>query len=419
MIHIIGGGPTGVTIAFYISKLGHEVHLWESKDTCGGSWWEPEDEIDMHAYRATFKDSWVNTMELFNDMKLEWDDYFKKTDLFTENINITLQKLSLCDYLAIIKVASKASFDTEWAKTISVRDAFENVTANAASLLNSMTHAIDGVDWSRMFLWEFIYTVNTTSLSKTYTQATSGRVMGLDMETVLRDSGVHLHFNHTLARVEYINESDWVAEFTNSTSIRSPEQLVLALDANSMTKFMGDNWGTIDVSDRLYSAMNILLEYDAKFETSTGTVSLLKSNEEMYANWLYVDSNILCVSYIPDDKNESEIVEYILKVLELPTPNCHKICWGYKWNGIKWDVTTASAVWSSDPLPIVGKCKNVSAVGMLSYRETAYASLEAAVEVGKRFVHLKFGGKKPLRSLRISSIILVILLLLLIFILIK
>ena len=419
MIHIIGGGPTGVTIAFYISNLGHEVHLWESKDTCGGSWWEPEDEIDMHSYRATFKDSWVNTMDLFNDMKLEWNDYFKKTDLFTENINTTLQKLSLCDYLAIIKVASKASFDTEWAKTISVRDAFENVSEGAASLLNSMTHAIDGVDWSRMFLWEFIYTVNTTSLSKTYTQGTSGRMMGLDMETVLRDSGVHLHFNHTLARVEYINESEWVAEFTNSTSIRSPDQLVLALDANSMTKFMGDNWGTIDVSDRLYSAMNILLEYDAKFETSTGTASLLKSNEEMYANWLYVDSNILCISYIPDDKNESEIVEYILKVLELPTPNCHKICWGYKWNGIKWDVTTASAVWSPDPLPIVGKCKNVSAVGMLSYRETTYASLEAAVEVGKRFVHLKFGGKKPLRSLRISSILLVILLLLLIFILIK
>ena len=62
-VDIIGAGPTGMTVAWLMSKT-HEVHVWELHDTCGGSWWEPGSNSegvvptpDLHAPRVVFKDA--------------------------------------------------------------------------------------------------------------------------------------------------------------------------------------------------------------------------------------------------------------------------------------------------------------------------------------------------------------------------
>jgi hypothetical protein len=54
---------------------------------------------------------------------------------------------------------------------------------------------------------------------------------------------------------------------------------------------------------------------------------------------------------------------------------------------------------------------------MMSHRHTPYASMEAAVEVGRRFCHGTFATRKPLRPLLLTDVLkLLIVFILLLFI---
>ena len=80
MINIIGAGPTGIAIAWELSKMNcFDIHLYDTKSSIGGSWWEPLDENrDLHSHRSVFK-SYVNTLQFFDEIGLNWDDVFEKS----------------------------------------------------------------------------------------------------------------------------------------------------------------------------------------------------------------------------------------------------------------------------------------------------------------------------------------------------
>ena len=35
---VVGSGPTGLSLTYYLAKAGHEVILFEKEDQLGGSW---------------------------------------------------------------------------------------------------------------------------------------------------------------------------------------------------------------------------------------------------------------------------------------------------------------------------------------------------------------------------------------------
>ena len=35
-ISVVGGGPSGLTCAYYLANLGHEVHVYEAESVAGG-----------------------------------------------------------------------------------------------------------------------------------------------------------------------------------------------------------------------------------------------------------------------------------------------------------------------------------------------------------------------------------------------
>jgi hypothetical protein len=54
---------------------------------------------------------------------------------------------------------------------------------------------------------------------------------------------------------------------------------------------------------------------------------------------------------------------------------------------------------------------------MMSDRRTPYASLEAAVEVGRQFAHENFGTPTPLETLKLSHIVILLLIIFVVLIL--
>ena len=160
-VDIIGAGPTGITVAWLMSKT-HEVHVWDIHDTCGGSWWEPPaptpEALSLHAPRVVFKDAFVNTNWLFDEMGLDWDKYFKPGAAVSESIEIFLKRFSAKDYFEFVKFLFLGFRDD--GRT--VKDHLEGkLTPGAERLVATLPIVMDGVDWSRMTAWEFIQSFNS------------------------------------------------------------------------------------------------------------------------------------------------------------------------------------------------------------------------------------------------------------------
>jgi cation diffusion facilitator CzcD-associated flavoprotein CzcO len=78
-IHIVGAGPTGLSLAWEILRTGdHDVTIYDRKISAGGSWWEPSVESrDLHAHRIVFDKAFINTQSLFSEMNIDWNEIFQ------------------------------------------------------------------------------------------------------------------------------------------------------------------------------------------------------------------------------------------------------------------------------------------------------------------------------------------------------
>ena len=85
-VHIVGAGPTGMSIAWELKKYtDHDVVVYDKKTSAGGSWWEPSiDTRDLHAHRIVFDRAFINTNNLFKEMGIT-RDLGEKVDTWSYN----------------------------------------------------------------------------------------------------------------------------------------------------------------------------------------------------------------------------------------------------------------------------------------------------------------------------------------------
>lgn len=393
MIHIVGAGPTGVTMAWDLARMGHEVHVWEKHDTCGGSWWEPDDPVpNLHASRVLFKNAFVNASSLFDEMGLDWKKYFVNNNVLMENVKLFWEKFSARDYFDFMKNFSKVMMDPERYKRMTLEEMYGG---EANDLIKELPVAMDGVDWTRMTAWEFFQSINTTLVSTTQTQRVSGREMGLDMEDVLRAVGVVFHFGQILKEVHYEKES-YQAVFESGRVI-GDGYLILAMDPWAAKKVVKTNWG-LDAHKKLskieYHCVNIVMKYDGNIPPNT--------RDTIYER--IRDGHVSCMFFNPPAVPPEKLVE-----MTGIKPEYWRLCWGSKWNGVSWEFEQSSGIYSPDPIPFWGECVWVALVGTMSPRSTPYASIESAVEVARHFVHSEFDGPSPKKPFTLIFVLIVFL----------
>lgn len=415
-VDIIGAGPTGVTIAWLMSRT-HEVHVWDLHDTCGGSWWEPGSNSegvdpsslvpvtsslspDLHAPRVVFKDAFVNTRWLFDQMGLDWDKYFKPGAAVSESIEIFLKRFSAKDYLEFAKFLILGFRDD--GRTI--KDHLEGkLSPGAERLVATLPIVMDGVDWSRMTAWEFIQSFNIVALSSSQTQKVSGRIMGQDFEKVLRKVGVKFHFNEKIVDIEK-------RIFESGKILNEKNLMILCLDPKNLKKLLRPNSEGVEILEKIeYGCVNVLLHYDERPKEINSYEEVADTKWNILPTWLYNDSNILsCVLVEPPNVPPEELLDGILNQLGLPFPKYYKFCWGSEWDGIKWVGHQSSGIYANPGMSYESEYQNTYICGMMSKRWTPYASIEAAIEVGRDFC-----GVPP--SKPITTILLIVLILLIIY----
>ena len=423
-IHIVGAGPTGLSLAWEIVRsTDHEVTVYERKTSCGGSWWEPDTEVrDIHAHRVLF-DQFVNAHSFLKEMDLQWDELFQKIspDFYT----YTLKNFEPKDYVAVVELFFRVMFTSEKYKSISLHDYFENKLSDGGKkIIEHLPINIDGVTWKHMSAFEFIKTADQLLFSTPYTQKVSGKIMNDAIEEKLLDAGVNFIFGSELQKIDY-RDDGYEASFSDGT-VLSNGMFFMCIDNSPALKLIGDNWGPLaekKIRSATYGSICVLLDYDGfvpageELETLAGTRwNILVSN----LPGTNTVSCVLCDLTKEILSSEPDVIKReVIHQLGLPPPADIRIGWGSEWTGEKWEFSQSSGVLGlNGQVPFFGKCPNVAMVGMMSYRDTAYSSIEAAVEVSRKLSHECFGTRRPIKKVTVSQVITITVVVLIVLILV-
>lgn len=424
-IHIVGAGPTGLSLAWEIVRsTDHEVTVYERKTSCGGSWWEPDTEVrDIHAHRVLF-DQFVNTRSFLKEMDLEWDELFQKIspDFYT----YTLKKFEPKDYAAVVELFFRVMFTPEKYKSISLHDYFENKLSDGGKkIIEHLPINIDGVTWKHMSTFEFIKTADQLLFSTPYTQKVSGKIMNDAIEEKLLDAGVNFIFGSELQKIDY-RDDGYEASFSDGT-VSSDGMFFMCIDNSPALKLIGDNWGPLaekKIRSATYGSICVLLDYDEFVRAGEELETLTTTKWNILVSNLPGTNTVSCVLCDLTKEiltSEPDVIKReVIHQLGLPPPREIRIGWGSEWTaGEKWEFSQSSGVLGlNGQVPFFGKCPNVAMVGMMSYRDTAYSSIEAAVEVSRKLSHECFGTRRPIKKVTVSQVITITVVVLIVLILV-
>ena len=408
-VHIVGAGPTGMSIAWELLHFTeHDVVLYDSKPSAGGSWWEPGVETrDLHAHRAVFKNAFVNTNSLFGEMGIDWNDMFTKEK--SSMYGTLFRSLGPQDYWALTSLSARVLAQPEVYKMKSLKEALGTMTKTGQRLMETLTFMIDGVSWETMTAYELVQSFNHVGLSSPETQKVSGKVMSDAMQGALVASGARFVFGTSLKDVDY-RDNGFKALFSDGTTSQDG-MLVLCIDHQAAVRLVKDNWGAVHdmLRESTYECINVLMDYDTPLEL-TNTLELgMQSEWTILPEMLEGGKTLSCVLCdLSEDVLTTKPEELKMRVLEqlgVPPPSKIRIGWGSDWDGTRWRFSQSSGVLSTrGQIPFYGRCPSVAMCGMMSDRHTPYASIEAATEVGRLFCHATFGTRPPLRPLLITDI---------------
>lgn len=423
-IHIIGAGPTGMSLAWEILRSGnHTITVYDRKSSAGGSWWEPEGEHrDLHAHRIVFDKAFVNTQSLFEEMDIEWNDIFEPVE--KDTYRFILKSLKLKDYGALTSLAVRVLSQPTKYKGVTLKDALGPLTESGQRVIQHLPLVMDGVTWDVMSAYEFVKSFDYVALSRQCTQKVSGKVMCDAMQKALEDRGVQFVFEKELRNVQY-GKDTYVAEFTDDSVIEDG-MLFLCLDNSPALKFLGDNWGSDaeqKVRDSTYGCINVLLDFDEPVQVGDDLEIIANTRLNLQPVVLADGKTISCVICNLTEKvltmPPEELRAMVLEELDVPLPKQIRFGWGAKWDGERWTFTQSSGVLSlHGQLPFFGECSRVAMCGMMSPRHTPYSSIEAGVEVSRALSHECFGTREPYHPLLITQIITITVMILIVLILI-
>ena len=420
-VHIIGAGPTGMSVAWEILRsTDHEVIIYDRKESAGGSWWEPKGpKRDLHAHRIVFDNAFVNTNSLFEEMGIEWDDMFQPAD--TRVYTTTFKYLKFKDYLTLASLAVRVLAQPDNYKGVSLKDALGDLSDSGEKLLKALPLIMDGVDWETMSAFEFVKSFDHVGMSKQYVQKVSGKVMSDKMQKALVEKGATFMFGRDLEKVHY-EKDGYEATFRNKTKIKDG-LLVLCIDNSKALQLVGENWGknTLKkIGPSTYGCINVLLDYDEPIRLpKTDLEYTMETEFSLQPVVLSDNKTISCVICNLTDEVLSTVPETlkseVIKQLGVPKPTSIRIAWGSYWKDGKWSFEQSSGVLSlHGQVPFYGESSKVALCGMMSERKTPYSSIEAAIEVGRSFCHETFETRKPLQPVLITHVLFILIVLFLI-----
>ena len=218
---IVGGGPTGLTLAWLLVKSGNTVILIEKEKELGGC--HRVQRVDglftEHGPRV-YSDAYINFIDLLKDMNLDFNELFTEYNFDISNIgNMTAKNFTKSELFAFVISFVYLIINSDFGKETSMEKFMRdyNFTDKSRDYIARLCRLTDGADVSKYTLFQFLQLINQQSLYKLYQpKLPNDRGLIFKWEKILRSKGVEFLLNTEVSLIE--NESNKIVDlFVKST----------------------------------------------------------------------------------------------------------------------------------------------------------------------------------------------------------
>ena len=424
-IHIIGSGPTGLSIAYELTKLKNvEIHMYDKDEGIGGTWLEDNNSNifrSYHSSRMVFKPCFVNTLDFFNQLKINWNDVFIKTK--DDTLKIILKLLPVVDWLTLVSCILEYLYKKEKSKMITVYIATRRLTNKGKKLINCLCLMMDGVTSGVMTMFEFTQNINHVVLSQSYTQKGNANVLLFSkIRTYLMNRNVKFNFNSKLDRFICYDSHSCNLFFENKKQIhiQFPDQLVICSDSISLYTILTKSTILLDYKNLIYGnyfAINLFLHLDTPLTTEYSELEFMYHSTFNQILTIVPNTNNCVLSCVICDI-QSCLHTHPIQLFELcylDIQNFFKLRINIKnywynqdsyWENDKWNFKkSASIITTKGPFPMFSSNHNsISFVGNFNDRSTPFTSIESSIELSRIYMDKKFPLTKNRRLINVYTL---------------
>lgn len=204
---IVGAGPTGLTIAWFLANNGYKVLVIEREDVIGGCHRviRVNGLFTEHSPRIYVGNA-NNFKFVLNDMGHNYDDIFTKSKFNFSGISIGIIKsLQLYELTIFIKEYMKFMVDSDYAKHISLETFLKdnNYTVETSNIIDAVARLTDGAGIDKYTLYEFFEIINQNMFYDIYQPKLPNDVglFKLWYESLINTNNVDFYLNSELVKI--------------------------------------------------------------------------------------------------------------------------------------------------------------------------------------------------------------------------
>jgi len=243
---IIGAGPTGLTLAYYLGKLGKKVLLIEKENTIGGTHRVKRVNgfFTEHGPRI-YINNYLMFMDMLNDMGTSFYDIFTEYNFgVVPIVKKTVGYFSFRE-MVILFITFITLNDSYRKKTMLEYTSENNFSKRAKWYIDRLCRLTDGAGIKRYTLHEFIQTINQNGLYGIY-QPKLPNDIGLFKiwEKNLKKYNVNILLNTEVSKFNIKNNNITNIVVNNKTILC--KNVILACPPGSFIKILPDAFGNID-----------------------------------------------------------------------------------------------------------------------------------------------------------------------------
>jgi len=170
---IVGGGPTGMTLAWLLEDKTRKILLIEDEESLGGCHrvHRVNGFFSEHGPRV-YSNSYLMLIALLKDMDIDFDDYFVeyKTSITKVGKKTTSNTFNYIEQFNFLKAFANLFIDSDYGKNISIKQFCEdnNFRKSALDYIERLCRLTDGASYENYTLYQFLQLANQQILYKLY-----------------------------------------------------------------------------------------------------------------------------------------------------------------------------------------------------------------------------------------------------------
>jgi protoporphyrinogen oxidase len=239
---IIGAGPTGLTLSYYLAKLNKKCLLIDKNENIGGCHrvTRVNGLFTEHSPRI-YSNAYLNFIKLLKNMDTNFYDLFVDYNFNINNISSqVINNFQSGEIIFLIMEFISLFFNSKYSKSISIGEFMENknFSEKTKDYIDRICRLSDGVGSDRYTLFQFLQLINQMSLYKLY-QPCEPNDIGLFKiwyDAIKNTNNVDIILNTEVSNIKY--DDNKIKSITINNNEYNSDNIILALPPKPLLQIL-------------------------------------------------------------------------------------------------------------------------------------------------------------------------------------